>query len=123
MTDPGKQTSRFFQFTAFGGLILCSAVIAGVNAGREPAIAQEIAPCPQIKTACTQAGFKQGFAKEGFGLMVDCIRPIMQGVPQRAKATKPLPAIDATLVASCKATNPNFGQQKSTPSQPSGKDG
>jgi len=93
------------------------------NVGCGPANPQENAPCTQIRTACTQAGFRQGLAKEGFGLMVDCIRPIMQGMPQRAKATKPLPKIDAELIAACKAANPNRQQGKPGLSQPPDNDG
>jgi hypothetical protein len=88
----------------------------GVNVAQ----AQENASCRQIKDACIQAGFKQGAAKDGIGLIVDCVRPIMQGVSQRAKATQPLPSVDAQLVAACKAANPNFGLQKAGPSQRSG---
>jgi len=78
--------------------------------------AQENTPCAQIRTACTQAGFKPGAAKDGLGLMADCVHPVMQGLPQRAKATKPLPQIDAQLIAACKAANPDFGQPKRAPS-------
>jgi hypothetical protein len=81
--------------------------------------AQENAPCRQIKEACTQAGFKPGGVKEGIGLVVDCIRPVMQGATQRAKAIKPLPTVDAAVVTACKAANPDFGEQrKSGPAAP-----
>jgi hypothetical protein len=43
-----------------------------------------------------------------------CIDPIMQGTAQPAKAQRPLPQVSAQLVASCKASNPRFGQ-RSTP--------
>src|SRR5262249_22710631 len=68
-------------------------------------------PCVDIRDACEQAGFVRGGAKEGAGLGVDCIAPIMQAKPQRAKATKPLPQIAPQLVDACKARNPNFGQR------------
>jgi hypothetical protein len=110
MVDRSKRMSGFPLFTGSGGLILCTVAVLSTNVSCGSAAAQENAPCTQIRTACTQAGFRQGFAKEGFGLMVDCIRPIMQGVPQRAKATKPLPKIDAELIAACKAANPNRQQ-------------
>ena len=68
--------------------------------------------CEQIATACRDAGFVQGRATTGDGLLVDCIEPIMQGSLQRRRASKPLPQIDPQLVATCKAVNPGFGQPK-----------
>jgi hypothetical protein len=103
-----------------------AALCIGAGCIGGPAHAQEAngpgnAPCRQIREACTQAGFKPGAAKDGVGLIVDCVRPIMQGVPQPAKAAKPFPSIDAGLIAACKAANPDFGQQrKSTASPPAG---
>ena len=66
--------------------------------------------CQQIRQACQEAGFTQGAASSGTGLMVDCIAPIMQGRPQPRKASKPLPSVDTQTVAACKAENPSFGQ-------------
>jgi len=68
-------------------------------------------PCADIRAACQQAGFVQGGVREGAGLRVDCIGPIMQARPQRPKASKPLPQVDPQLVDACKARNPNFGQR------------
>jgi hypothetical protein len=56
-----------------------------------------------------QAGFVPQGARAGDGLVVDCIRPIMQGIPQPQRAAKPLPAVDPQLVEACRAQNPNFG--------------
>jgi hypothetical protein len=67
-------------------------------------------PCAMITAACTRAGFAHYGAKMGFGLAVDCIRPIMFGTPQRRHATKALPQIDPEVVAACKERNPNFGK-------------
>src|SRR5438034_7809188 len=66
-------------------------------------------PCAQIAVACKQAGFAARGAKKGVGIVSDCIRPTMQGTPQRKQATKPLPQIDPQLVAACKEQNPKFG--------------
>jgi hypothetical protein len=119
MADRSERTNGFPAFKARGGFILATAaLIAGVSCG--PASAQENGPCAQIKAACTGVGFRQGSAKEGVGLVMDCIRPVMQDVPQRAKAAKPLPQVDAKLIAACKAANPNFGQRKADPSRTSG---
>ncbi|MBV8836252.1 MAG: hypothetical protein JO000_06925 [Alphaproteobacteria bacterium] len=75
-------------------------------------------PCQQIRAACEQAGFKQGAVKEGNGLLVDCVRPIVQGTPQRPNALA-LPQVDSQLVDACKQRNPNFGmpKQKQEPKQ------
>jgi hypothetical protein len=66
-------------------------------------------PCVQIRTVCMQAGFVPNGANMGIGIILDCIRPIMAGTPQRKQATKPLPQIDPQVVAACKSRNPNFG--------------
>ena len=74
-------------------------------------------PCVDIRAACQDAGFVKGGAREGVGLFVDCVAPIMRGTPQRPKASKPLPSVDAELVAACQARHPNFGQPKAARSQ------
>jgi hypothetical protein len=66
-------------------------------------------PCLAIRQVCLQAGFVLNGARAGEGLVVDCIRPIMQGTPQPRRAAKPLPAVDPALVAACHAVNPSFG--------------
>jgi hypothetical protein len=111
MAKRNKHTSGFRPFAAGGAIVLLAAAVLGANMVSRLA-AQEQSPCNQIKTACADAGFKPGAARDGIGIVVDCIRPVMQGVPQRAKAAKPLPQIDAKLVAACKEKNPNFGQEK-----------
>ena len=75
-------------------------------------------PCQQIRAACEQAGFKQGAVKEGNGLLVDCVRPIVQGTPPRPNALA-LPQVEPQLVEACKQRNPNFGlgKQKQEPKQ------
>ena len=69
-------------------------------------------PCVQIEQQCKAAGFVQGQVKEGTGLWVDCIDPIMRGTPQPAKAKMKIPSVDPALVSACKAKNPNFGEGK-----------
>ena len=66
-------------------------------------------PCAKIAAPCAQAGFVLNGAKTGVGIEVDCIRPIMAGMPQRAQATKPLPSLEPQVIAACKDRNPNFG--------------
>lgn len=75
---------------------------------------QKEGPCKQIEDACVKAGFVKGEAKEGYGLWVDCIDPIMKGTPQPSKAKKPLPAVGAAMINACKAKNPNFGEGHGT---------
>jgi hypothetical protein len=66
--------------------------------------------CEQITAACKSAGFTQGGLSSGTGLTVHCIAPIMQGAAQPSGAKRPLPQIDAHVVAACKTSNPRFGQ-------------
>ena len=74
--------------------------------------ARDQGSCGQIAAACESAGFVRGAAREGAGLKVDCINPIMQGTPQPPRASKPLPQVDPQLVADCRASNPRFGQAR-----------
>jgi arylsulfatase A-like enzyme len=93
---------------------ICEIVMA--LAGATAAAAQAPAgPCGQIAAACQQAGFSRGGARTGEGIVVDCIRPIVQGTEQPRRATRPLPQIDPQIVAACKARNPNFGQRNAPP--------
>jgi hypothetical protein len=98
------QTVRFRALSTIAGLVAAFA--------SPPAHAQAIGPCIQVRMACEQAGFVQGGVREGNGLQIDCVRPIMQGTPQPPNASMPLPPIDPQLVAACKARNPNFGQPR-----------
>ncbi len=75
-------------------------------------------PCEQIVAACTSAGFVKGDAKQGYGLYVDCVDPIMRGTTQPAKADKPLPPVSPALIAACKQKHPNFGEGKKAPPPP-----
>jgi hypothetical protein len=81
----------------------------GPGAGPGPGFANQNGPCARIRAACLRAGFVPGGARAGIGLQIDCIRPIMQGAPQPARAVQPLPPIDPRIVAACRATNPRFG--------------
>ena len=74
----------------------------------------EAAPGPrdQIKATCKSAGFVEGDYKQGYGLWVDCIDPIMHGTKQPPKADKPLPSVSPQLIAACKQKHPDFGQPK-----------
>src|SRR5271166_706010 len=77
----------------------------------QPAPAQPApGPCVQITAACMRAGFVPNGAKTGVGLVEDCIRPIIEGTPQRQQVTTALPQIDPQVVTACKQQNPNFGK-------------
>jgi hypothetical protein len=86
-------------------------LLASSIAGLAPADAQQPPPrpCAAIRQVCLNAGFVANGARAGEGVVVDCIRPIMQGSPQRPRASKQLPAVDPALVEACRAQNPNFG--------------
>jgi class 3 adenylate cyclase len=75
-------------------------------------------PCRHIRIACEQAGFVFGALRDGSGLQVDCIRPIMRGTPQPRIASRPLPQIDPQIVEACRARNPMFGELPMRASEP-----
>jgi hypothetical protein len=87
---------------------------AGLMVPFAAAVALEQGPCGRILAACESAGFVRGAGREGAGLRVDCINPIMQGTPQPPRASKSLPQIEPQLVADCKASNPRFGQPRAS---------
>jgi len=89
---------------------LAVAFAAATSFAAQDAAPEKEGPCKEIKEACQKAGFVQGEAKEGYGLWVDCIDPIMRGISQPSKARKPLPAVGADLINACKAKHPNFGE-------------
>lgn len=60
-------------------------------------------PCDHVKQACLNSGFTEKSTKSGKRLWVDCVKPIMQ------KSNAVLPRVDPSIVAACKAKNPNFG--------------
>ena len=81
------------------------------------AAAPDRGACGQIRLACQSAGFVQGAAREGIGLQVHCIMPIMQGRNQPPAARKPLPTVNPQLVSDCAANNARFGRPR-FPSEP-----
>ena len=89
---------------------ICLAAFALIVGAGSAAAQQPLPrPCAALRQVCMQAGFVPQGARAGEGLIVDCIRPIMQGIPQPPRASKPLPAVDPQLVEACRAQNPNFG--------------
>jgi hypothetical protein len=115
---------RYLRFPSLTvGTLLAAA--AATSSAQPPA--HESGPCEQIVAACKQAGFIEGDARNGNGLHVDCIDPIVRDTAQPPKATIPLPQVSPQVVAACKQKHPNFGEPKGgqpkseQPSQPSGK--
>ncbi len=87
------------------GLLVFAAHSASAHEKMNPA-------CKQIADSCKAAGFVKGDWKKGDGLWRDCVDPIVQGQTSVPGATKPLPTVDAKVVADCKASNPKFGEGK-----------
>jgi hypothetical protein len=96
-------------------LALCCVVLAS-NSFAEDKRENE-GPCKEIAEACAKAGFVKGEAKQGYGLWVDCIDPIMKGMQQPSNAKKPLPRVGVDVVNACKAKHPNFGQGRGKETQ------
>ena len=97
---------------------ICLAALALIVGAGSAAAQQPLPrPCAALRQVCVQAGFVPQGARAGEGLIVDCIRPIMQGIPQPQRATKPLPAVDPQLVEACRAQNPNFGMGQAAQQQ------
>ena len=90
-------------------------LVFGMAVPMAAAAAQDQGPCAQIRAACQGAGFIQGAAREGIGLQIHCIMPIMQASAQPLTARKPLPKVNPRLVADCKAMNVRFGQPPGSP--------
>ncbi len=98
-------------------------LVLGLAATVTTAAAQNEGACRQIRLACEGAGFTPGAARDGVGLAVHCIIPIMQTRAQPPTARRPLPRVDPQLVADCAASNPGFGQpraQSEARAQPAG---
>jgi lipoprotein-anchoring transpeptidase ErfK/SrfK len=96
------------QIPAFLGMIGLATL--GIAASVGVASAQGHGACRQITSACQDAGFVQGAARDGVGLYMHCVAPIVQGSAQPSSARRPLPKVDAQLAADCKASRSLFGR-------------
>lgn len=96
--------------TLFAGV--ATPVTAAPASGSTNTTTPKQGPCEQIVQACKSAGFVLGDAKEGNGLIVDCIRPIMNGAAQPTKAKLALPQVSSSTIAECRTKRPNFGEPK-----------
>jgi lipoprotein-anchoring transpeptidase ErfK/SrfK len=90
--------------------VTVSLLVFGMAAPMTAAMAQDQGSCRQIRAACMAAGFIQGAARDGIGLQVHCIVPIMEARAQPSTARKPLPKVSQQLVADCKMNNARFGR-------------
>jgi hypothetical protein len=75
-------------------------------------------PCEQIVAACKSAGFVAGQVKEGSGLWVDCVGPLVRGTAPPANADKQLPSVPPDVIAACKAKRPGIGEGKRDGAKP-----
>jgi hypothetical protein len=100
-------TSKFVLALAF---VTFSAPVA--HADQRAVSRHAPGPCQQIAETCKAAGFAKGDWKDGDGLWRDCINPVFQGVTAVPGATKPLPAVDPSVVTACRAKYPTFGAGK-----------
>jgi arylsulfatase A-like enzyme len=75
-------------------------------------LAQGEGSCEQVSAACEKAGFVQGGAPKGAGVLIHCLEPLMQGTAQPRGASRPLPRVDPQLIAACTAENPSFGRTR-----------
>jgi hypothetical protein len=104
------QTAKSFRTFCTLAVILTAPVAATAADGQ--------GPCERIRAACEGAGFVEGAARMGIGLQVDCIVPIMWGMPQRPAARRPLPQVNPRLVAECAAGRPHFGRPGASFAEP-----
>lgn len=104
-------TSKVIACTLFAAAVAPVGAATPASSPSKPATAAP-GPCEQIVQACKSAGFVLGDVREGNGLVVDCIRPIMNGAAQPAKAKVPLPRVNSDTVAACKTRRPSFGEPK-----------
>src|SRR5262245_17138325 len=91
--------------------------LLAVGMSASVATARDQGACGQIRATCMAAGFAPGAAREGIGLQVHCMMPIMQARAQPPTARRPLPKVDPQLVADCRAGNLRFGPPMMPPAE------
>ena len=97
---------------ARNSVIVIGSFVIGMAVPFATTAAQDPGACRQIREACRGAGFIQGAAREGIGLQIHCVMPIIQARHQPVTARKPLPKVNPQLVADCKAINSRFGRPR-----------
>ena len=93
-----------------GSIGTVGVLVFGMAASIAGAGAQDQGACGKIRAACQGAGFVEGAARDGIGLQVHCVIPIMRSSAQPMTARRPLPQVDPQLVADCKAGRSRFGR-------------
>ncbi len=63
-------------------------------------------PCKEIASACKAAGFEKGKAKDGKGLIKNCMKPIMSGEAVAGVT------VSADQVAACKEKRANRKERR-----------
>jgi adenylate cyclase len=91
--------STYLLVVAERGTVQQETVLQVTDAPPPP---EQVRGCAALKAICARAGFRVRAAWRGIGLWVDCVWPIVLGVPERPRATIPLPRPDAKTVAACK---------------------
>jgi len=105
----GGYVRHHLKFASVVSLALATSALAQAPAAKSN---EPPGPCKEIANACRNAGFIKGDWKKGDGLWRDCVDPIMQGKTSAPGGTKPLPAVNASLVSACKAKHPKYGSGK-----------
>jgi lipoprotein-anchoring transpeptidase ErfK/SrfK len=102
----GTKTMRWMR----GSIGTVGVLVFGMAASIAGAAAEDQGACGKIRAACQGAGFVEGAARDGIGLQVHCVIPIMRSSAQPMTARRPLPQVDPQLVADCKAGRSRFGR-------------
>ena len=82
--------------------------ISFAHAAGNPGPREQIKLCPAPET---QASSSNDYAKQGKGLWMDCVNPIIKATTAK-KSVLPFPSVDPSVVAACKAKHPKFGEGK-----------
>jgi len=98
-------------------MVLGTVGLFAIGMSAPAAVARDQGACGQIRAACMDAGFAQGAARDGVGLQVHCMMPIMQARAQPRTARRPLPKVDPQLVADCRTSNLRFGPPMTPPGE------
>jgi CHAT domain-containing protein len=99
---------RLGALYTIAGLVMASLVALPSR----PTRAQGMGPCAQVRAVCEQAGFVEDAYREGNGLYIHCVVPIVRGIRQPPTARKPLPPVDSHLVAACRAMHPRDAERR-----------
>ena len=89
---------RVNRLRAGVAVTLAVASLFSIEAG---GVARAQDACARIRSACLAAGFRQGAARSGRGVEVDCIDPILQHRRAPERSVLPLPHVNPQVVEAC----------------------